>query len=38
MPAVSTVYRFELEPTPVGWRITRLRSTPVWTLNLPIDL
>jgi len=35
---LGEVYPFELERTPVGWRITRLTSTPVWTLNLPAQL
>jgi hypothetical protein len=35
---LGEVYRFDLERTPSGWRITRLTSTPVWTLNLPAQL
>jgi hypothetical protein len=35
---LGEVYRFELERTPLGWRITQLTSTPVWTLNLPAQL
>jgi hypothetical protein len=35
---LGEVYGFELERSTVGWRITRLTSTPVWTLNLPSDL
>jgi hypothetical protein len=35
---LGEVYRFNLERTSSGWRITRLTSTPVWTLNLPAQL
>jgi hypothetical protein len=35
---LGEVYRFNLERTSSGWRITRLTSTPVWTLNLPPQL
>ena len=32
---LGEVYRFELRRTADGWRITRLSSKPVWTLNRP---
>ncbi|HEY3922979.1 MAG TPA: nuclear transport factor 2 family protein [Acidothermaceae bacterium] len=35
---LGEVYRFNLERTSSGWRITRLTSSPVWTLNLPPQL
>lgn len=35
---LGEVYRFNLDRTSMGWRITRLTSTPVWTLNLPAQL
>jgi hypothetical protein len=35
---LGEVYRFDLERTPVGWRINRLSSSAVWTLNLPAHL
>ena len=35
---LGEVYHFDLERTPTGWRITHLRSTPVWALNLPAQL
>jgi len=35
---LGEVYRFDLERTATGWRIGRLSSTPVWTLNLPAQL
>lgn len=35
---LGEVYRFNLERTSSGWRITRLTSRPVWTLNLPAQL
>ena len=35
---LGEVYRFDLKRTPVGWRITRLTSTPVWSLNPPPQL
>jgi len=35
---LGEVYRFDLQRTPGGWRIARLSSTPVWTLNLPAQL
>jgi hypothetical protein len=35
---IGEVYRFELERTSIGWRVTRLTSNPVWTLNLPPQL
>jgi SnoaL-like domain len=35
---LGEVYRFDLERSQAGWRITRLRSTPVWSLNLPEGL
>jgi hypothetical protein len=35
---LGEVYRFNLERTSIGWRITRLTSTPVWTLNPPAEL
>jgi hypothetical protein len=35
---LGEVYRFNLARTPTGWRITRLTSAPVWTLNLPAQL
>ena len=35
---LGEVYGFELSRTGDGWRITRLSSTPVWTLNRPAQL
>lgn len=35
---LGEVYRFELRRTPGGWRINRLSSSPVWTLNRPARL
>jgi hypothetical protein len=35
---LGEVYHFNLARTPMGWRITHLRSTPVWALNLPAQL
>lgn len=35
---LGEVYRFELRRIADGWRITRLDSTPVWTLNRPSTL
>jgi len=35
---LGEVYRFNLERTPSSWRITRLTSAPVWSLNLPAHL
>lgn len=35
---LGEVYHFELERTASGWQITRLASTPVWTLNVPAQL
>ena len=32
---LGEVYRFELQRVGEGWRITTLRSTPVWSLNRP---
>jgi hypothetical protein len=32
---LGEVYRFDLRRTTEGWRITTLRSTPVWSLNRP---
>jgi hypothetical protein len=33
---LGEVYRFGFRRTGVGWRITTLSSTPVWTLNRPV--
>jgi hypothetical protein len=33
---LGEVYRFELQRTAAGWRITMLNSTPVWSLNAPV--
>ncbi len=35
---LGEVYRFELRRGADDWRISRLSSTPVWTLNLPAEL
>jgi hypothetical protein len=35
---LGEVYRFEMRCTDGGWRITRLSSKPVWTLNVPAHL
>ncbi|MCU1659741.1 MAG: nuclear transport factor 2 family protein [Pseudonocardiales bacterium] len=32
---LGEVYRFDVRRTTEGWRISALRSTPVWTLNQP---
>jgi hypothetical protein len=32
---LGEVYRFDLQRATEGWRITGLRSTPVWSLNRP---
>lgn len=32
---LGEVYQFTLRRTALGWRITTLRSTPVWALNQP---
>jgi ketosteroid isomerase-like protein len=35
---LGEVYRFELQRTGDGWRISSLASTPTWTLNRPAQL
>jgi hypothetical protein len=35
---LGEVYHFDLDRTPTGWRISRLRSTPVWALNPPPEV
>jgi ketosteroid isomerase-like protein len=35
---LGEVYRFELRRARDGWRISRLSSTPTWTLNRPPQL
>ncbi len=35
---LGEVYRFELQRTAQGWRITALASTPVWSANRPEGL
>jgi hypothetical protein len=35
---LGEVYHFELQRTGSGWRIGRLSSVPVWTLNRPAQL